>query len=300
MAIKKVLVTGSSGRIGRVIVRDLLDHGYDVTGVDLNPLRENPIPTYITNLDDLGHVYGVAQGHDAIVHMGAIPSPGTHPPEVVFQNNVQSTFNVLEAAAVLGINKLVIASSLSALGTAYRFRHVDLHYIPIDEEHPLLAQDAYGLSKTIGETLAEGYARRSPTLSVSSMRLSLVLSEGFRERIGENLLTPYYAGGLWTYIDVRDAAEVCRQALEYTIPGHEAYYIAAPETYASVPTRDLIRKYYPGVRRIADSIIGNASPVDCAKAVRQLGFNPRYLWDGSLRAQPQILSGDAFEKESGG
>ena len=79
-----------------------------------------------------------------------IPSPERHTADVVFRNNVVSSFNVLEAATMLGIKKVVWASSISALGYAFRHRQFNPRYLPIDEDHPLLSQDSYGLSKMVG------------------------------------------------------------------------------------------------------------------------------------------------------
>ena len=65
---------------------------------------------------------GVMQGQDAVIHLAAIPSPDAHTAEVVFRTNVMSTFNVLEAATILGISNITMASSISALGYAFRHR----------------------------------------------------------------------------------------------------------------------------------------------------------------------------------
>src|SRR5260221_9384288 len=171
---KRVLVTGGSGKVGKWVIDDLLAHGYLVTNADRQ--KADNVQTIDVDLRDMGHTYAAMAGVDAIVHLAAIPSPQGHPPEVVFQTNVMSTFNVLQAASTLGIRKVVIASSLSALGLAYSFRPVDLRYFPIDEAHPLLAQDAYGLSKIAGEELAIGFSRRDPTLSVTSLRFTLIVT----------------------------------------------------------------------------------------------------------------------------
>ena len=154
MTIRKVLVSGADGKIGRVTVEELIDHGYDVTPADKE--RKQRWDTQLVDFEDLGQVIGVMRGHDAVIHLAAIPSPMAHTADVVFRNNVISTFNVLEAAAILDIKHVVLASSISALGYAFRFRHFNPVYLPIDEAHPALSQDCYGLSKMIGETLAEG------------------------------------------------------------------------------------------------------------------------------------------------
>ena len=282
MPIEKVLVSGSDGRIGSATVRELQDHGYDVTPADLNPTQD--WGTQIVNFEDLGQVIGVMQGHDAVIHLAAIPSPEVHTAEVVFRTNVVSTFNVLEAATILGIKKVVMASSISGLGYAYRHRPFNPLYLPIDEAHPLLSQDCYGLSKMIGEELAEGFLRRTPDMSLVSLRFTLVVDDEAHVWLREARSAPTgddaTYGAFWTFVDVRDAASACRLALEYEAPGHEAYYICAPIIYRTDDIRDLMARHFPGDYPIGDAVRGTASPVDYSKAQRQLGWKARYDWDG--------------------
>ena len=278
MGINKVLVTGSDGRIGRVTVHELREHGYQVTPADLHPTQN--WGTQIVDFEDLGQVIGVMQGHDAVVHLAAIPTPTLHTADVVFRNNVLSTFNVLEAATILGIKKVVLASSLSALGSPYCFRPFELAYVPIDEEHPLLSQDCYGLSKMIGEELAEGYIRRIPDMSIVSLRFTAVSEEldasNWIHSMPNEPVEDGQPGAFWTYVDVRDTAISCRLSLEYDTPGHEAFYITAPTIFRKEPIEDLLATYFPGDYPVAEEIRGNTSPVDCSKAERLLGWTPRY------------------------
>jgi nucleoside-diphosphate-sugar epimerase len=275
-----VLVTGSSGLIGRAVVADLTEAGYKVTGADIT--LDHSSTGRLVNFEDLGQVIGEINGHDSVIHLAAIPSPETHPPEVVFRRNVITTFNVLEAASITGINNVVMASSLSALGFAFCHRAFNPTRVPIDETHPLLSQDAYGLSKMIGEHVAQGFIRRVPEMSLKSLRFTTVLGENQR---GEIRLARKEGGGnpgaFWTYVDVRDAATSCRLAMEYRGAGHEAFYIGAPRIFACEPIEDLLAKHFPGDYPIADDLLGNMSPVDCRKAEALLGWNARYGWDGN-------------------
>ncbi|MDE2854068.1 MAG: NAD(P)-dependent oxidoreductase [Chloroflexota bacterium] len=283
MSSKKVLVSGSDGRIGRATVEELHAHGYAVTPADLNPRQ--PWGTQVIDFQDLGQVIGVMQGQDAVIHLAAIPSPDYHTADVVFRTNVLSTFNVLEAATILGVKNITLASSISALGYAFRHRPFNPHYLPIDEAHPLLSQDCYGLSKMIGEELAEGFLRRAPDMSLVSLRFTAVFDEAARawlpaaRQAPTNDASTY--GAFWTFVDVRDAAAVCRLALEYDAAGHEAFYICAPTIYREDDIRALMAKHFPGDYPIAEALRGSASPVDASKAERTLGWKARYDWDGA-------------------
>lgn len=282
MAGKRILVSGSDGRIGSVTVRELQAHGYDVTPADVR--RAQPWMTQIVDFTDMGQVVGVMAGHDAVIHLAAIPSPAMHTNEVVFANNAVSTFNVLEAATILGIKKVVMASSISALGYAFRHEHFTPLYLPIDEAHPMLSQDSYGLSKMVGEMLADGFARRVPAMSLTSLRFTLVVDEEQREWMGPARAHPpdptATHGAFWTFVDVRDAAAACRLAAEYDAPSHDAFLINAPHIYRPEDVRELFDRYFPGDYPLAEHVRGQISPVDCGKAERLLGWRARYNWDG--------------------
>ena len=279
----KVLVSGSDGRIGRATVEELLAHGYEVTAADVNPRQA--WNTKQVDFTDLGQVIGVMRGQDAVVHLAAIPSPVAHPAEVVFRANVLSTFNVLEAATILGVSNVTMASSISAMGYAFRHRAFNPLYLPIDEAHPLLSQDCYGLSKMIGEELAEGFLRRTPGMSLASLRFTFVVDEAARSWLPAAREQPTddtsTYGAFWTFVDVRDAASACRLALEFEQPGHEAFYICAPIIYREDDILDLMAKHFPGDYPIGGSLRGIRSPVDVGKAKRLLGWKARYNWDGA-------------------
>jgi nucleoside-diphosphate-sugar epimerase len=275
---KKVLVTGGTGKAGRWVVPDLIAHGYEVINADQHP--SDQVHTFQVDLTDLGQVFGVVEGKDAILHLAAIPWPGEHTAEVVFRNNVMSTFNILQAACVLGVNKVVLAGSESALGFPFYFRRFSPEYLPIDEAHPLLAQDAYGLSKMAIEELGRGFVRRKAEMSIISLRLSYILRP---EDYAPELKAAWADEkrndfNLWAYIDARDVAQACRLALESPVAGFDAFYIAAPDTLMRMPTLDLVERYFPGVQRVAEGYGDRMSPLDCSRAEKLLGFKAQYTW----------------------
>ena len=221
---------------------------------------------------------GALHGCDAVLHLAALPSPVGHPQEEVFAINVQGTFNILEAAAMLGISRLVSISSSSALGVAYSYQPVPLRYVPIDEAHPLLPQDAYGLSKQVGEDICRAFQRRTGGDAVS-LRFPMIWDNYARPNDLAELAQDERAGKqtLWSYIQVDDAARACRLALETAGLGAEAFFVTAPETFMDVPSADLARKYFPGIEVRGDEK-GHWSFHDCSRAARMLGFTAEHLW----------------------
>jgi UDP-glucose 4-epimerase len=84
-------------------------------------------------------------------------------------------------------------------------------------------------------------------------------------------------GGLWTYIDARDAAVACRLAMEADFGGHEAFNICAPETFIKTPTDELLLRYLAEVPCSRKGFGDYWAGYDSSKAQRMLGFEARYL-----------------------
>ena len=194
-----VLVTGGSGKLGRACVRDLIEHGYDVTNVDLAPPPENLCPQVRADLTDFGQALEALAGvderppADAVVHLAAIPAPGLVPNAEVFRVNTLSTYNVFEAARRLGIKNVVWASSETVLGLPF---DTPPPYMPIDETFPRGPESAYSLSKLMGETMAEQFCRWDP--DAEDLRAALLQRDGaggIRKRSPASTPTPASANG---------------------------------------------------------------------------------------------------------
>ena len=220
----RVLVTGSSGKVGQAAVSELLAHGHAVVAADQRrPAAELPdgdVRFVETDLGDVGQVAGAMAGCDAVIHLGAIPSPYGHADEVVFVNNVRATFATLQAASLLGVGKAVIASSLSALGTAWAPEPFAPLYAPVDEAHPFVIKDAYGLSKEVDERTGEMFHRRTG-MQIVALRFSWVATaEEARAQAAAIAADPRQGDWwrlLWGYVDVRDAAAICRLGIEVDV-----------------------------------------------------------------------------------
>ena len=277
----KVAVTGGSGLAGTAVASHLLEAGYDVISIDRAP-PQKPVPEFrFVDCEDLGQVYGACYSAEAIVHLAAIPRPIHHTPDQVFRTNVMATFNIFEAAAVLEIRRVVYISSMSVLGLPFSYTPIRYAYFPIDEDHPGAAQDAYALSKALGEDIALAFVRRmAGKLSVASLRFPWIHSpHTFKSEV-----TPFQedpalgATVLWGYIDTRDVAQACRLALEADISGHEAFYISAKNTFAKADTARLAQAHYPEAE-IRSQLSGNQSLFDISKAKAALGFEPQFSWE---------------------
>jgi nucleoside-diphosphate-sugar epimerase len=164
----KVLVTGGIGAVGKAVLERLVHNGWDVRVVDRKPKFEMEGIDYrvcdITNYKDLRKKM---RGCEAVVHLAAIPNPMFVPPPELFHINVAGTYNVYEAAAAEGIQRLVQASSINAFGCFWGNRDIYPDYFPIDEEHPTATTDVYSFSKEVVEDIGAYYWRRKGISSVS-------------------------------------------------------------------------------------------------------------------------------------
>ena len=278
---ERVLVTGASGKLGRQVVRELVAHGYEVHMAD-RARATGPHPEGVRAIE-VGQVAGAMAGCDAVIHLGAIPNPYDHPDEVVFRNNTGATFAVLQAASLLGIRRAAIASSGSAYGTPWSPRPLRFRYAPVDEAHPLMNHDAYGLSKEVDERTAEMFCRRDG-LSVAALRFHWIATrEEQLARIRAQQERPDHEDGarnLWGYIDIRDAARACRLAIETARErpfGFVPLNIVAADTLSDEPTEALIRAWSPETE-MRSPIPGTRGAYDIGAAKRIIGWEPHHSW----------------------
>ena len=279
----KVVITGANGRAGGYAISEFLEHGYKVTATihrNLSPelAKLATIRLLRADISDYGQTVSALAGADAVVHLAAIPHPRTDPPHVVFGTNVMSMWNVLQAAEVLGIRKLVLASSINAIGAIFSSKRVPPLHFPIDEEHPTRAEDPYALSKWVGEQIADGFARKR-SVQMASFRLHWMAAPEALEKLRENPQNDPEprSKDFWGYIDQRDCARAYRLAIEAEWEGHEAFFINAGDTTLGIPTQQALEQCYPDVP-VKKKLSEYEMVIDCSKAKRFFDWEPQYGW----------------------
>jgi nucleoside-diphosphate-sugar epimerase len=276
----RVVVTGGAGKAGRAVVRDLLDNGRDVVSVDL--VRDPSLTEQqqlVADLTDYGETIDALKGAEAVVHLAAIPAPGLKPDELTFRVNTTSTYNVFAAAPLLGLRRVVWASSETVLGLP--FERERPRYAPIDEEHPPLPEFSYALSKLVSEEMARQFSRWTGIPYVG-LRFSNVMEPHDYERF-----TGFWEDAelrrwnLWGYVDARDVAQACRLALDAEIAGAEVFIVAAADTVMNRPSAELMAEVYPGVE-LRDGVGEFGTLLSIEKARRLLGYEPAFSWRDAI------------------
>jgi len=291
----RILVTGSSGVLGRALAPVLESSGHRVVPFDLKephgPAVKEGQPHDVTRLDA---VRAAVKGFDGVVHLAAVSqaAPAEVDPLYAQKVNVEGTRTVLEALRWEGSPAwFVLASSREVYG--------DPNGLPVDEEHPIRPKGVYGHTKAEAEQVVRDYCRPGGRQAIV-LRFTNVFGDprDHPERVVPSFVSAALRGktlevrGPDTVLDllhVSDAvAAIVRTVavLRDGVPGVEAINIA---TGRGTRLGDLARKVTEITR--SRSEIRNLPPVgwtssayvgNVAKAARLLSWRPTVDLDRGL------------------
>lgn len=168
---KKILVTGGSGYIGSVVVRDLLSKGYEVVVFD-NLERghrrnlESICPLIVGDLKNREEIFAACEKvrPEAVLHFAAYALVGESmaDPMMYFRNNVLGGINLLDAMATVGCERIIFSSSCATYGVPPA--------LPIEEDMPQKPTNPYGHSKLMFEQMCRWESERVSEKGVSEKR----------------------------------------------------------------------------------------------------------------------------------
>ena len=288
MAVESVAVTGGAGRLGTHIA-DAVPDGQVVTAIDIAPPPRPDVDFVEADISDREALTKAFAGHDAVMHLAAIPNLFAAAPDVIMQVNVQGTWNVLQAAESAGVRRVVLCSSDSATGYTLLKEHMTLpRYLPLDEAHVLRPSDAYGLSKLLGEEVGRSFARRG-RLEVVALRPPFILFEDFHAEIAARVTDPENydgpvagapraaGGGPWFhYVESEDVARAFWLALEPADVSFDVFFVSATTTYAPAPTLQIVERFFGELPDVTKPEVYRDNPLaplfDLGRARDILGF----------------------------
>ncbi len=281
-----ILVTGSSGFIGRPLVAALTARGHSVHGLDVRIDRGSRFPQYLNDLSSVDSLRAVLREHhiESVVHAGGVSGPllAREDPYRISRANIFASLNLLEAVRIEQVHRLVYLSSVSAFGPTAGDA--------VPDDAPLRPADIYGASKAAVELVYGAHFRclglhsitlRLPTVyGPGSSRTGLIatmiekaLSNGsVRVTVGRAYACPFL------YIDDAVSAICCAlEAVEWTQP---SYNIAGPEYVTMRAIAQLIEHHVSG----SQVSFGDGPPLpgyergrfDCAAAQRDLNYTPTF------------------------
>jgi len=293
-----ILVTGGAGFIGSHVCRKLLERGENVAVFDnfsqgrLDTIKSIRMPDMQDQVEFINGditnfpaVFEALRKHDVrkIVHTAAITFIPTaiSNPSMTFNINTAGSFNLLEAARILDLEKFVYVSTSSTYG--------DFQYTPADEKHPLEPKDIYGATKAAADRLAASY-HKTYGMPVSIVRTSSVYGPGDMEKrvvknFVENALQgkplELQGGGEQRrdFSYVKDVAEgIMLSAMSEKADG-EVFNITGGTDHSIAEVAELIMELVPGTEIIKTEgrkVDINRGKLDISKAKEFLGYEPAY------------------------
>jgi len=298
----KVLITGSSGRLGPHVVAELERAGHELVLFSRRPpspaLSHWPwVQGDITLFEDC--LRSVEGGFDAIQHLAAQAWPTDHPAQqetaeergipfdTTMRSNVIGTYYLLQAAQARDAGIFVMTGSNCALGHGYRISDAPFpfRYLPVDEAHPSVVEDSYSFSKLTGEMLLASYTR-AYGMRTYALRAAGICDAQRRLAMAQNV-KPVEAWNpwLWAWVGSEDVALAHRLLMEkaHQIEPHGVFFCNGDDTTALEPTRELIERFKPELLPLVTGLEGHASMLSNRKLRQVVGWEPRTSWRKHLQ-----------------
>jgi nucleoside-diphosphate-sugar epimerase len=234
-----VLVLGSSGLVGRRLVRQLVSEGNRVVACDVAPPRtriDDPQLTYaaadVTRLDDIA---GLIDDHTIsdIALLSYVMGPLMNPQLSDILNtcavNITGVTNVLEAARLGGVRRVVFLSTVGTYGPQSMYGER-----PVREDELLAPGSMYGKMEALNESICDRYAALYD-LEVVKVRPSSILGPGStiwpsrlieRVAVGEVGLVPYGPQARDNIVAVDDLVVLLSRLLNAATTEHNTYLAA--------------------------------------------------------------------------
>lgn len=285
----KLLVIGSSGRLGRAILNEASLQGWAGVGLDPRPLpttKQQPANTelHVGAIEDETLLSKAMQGVTHLIHTGGLHGEhlATHTLSDFLRCNVETVGNLIEQSLHHNIRNICLSSTLEVLvGRDYAASGAGV----LDERSPVRPDSAYSISKVLQEQLGACLAQRH-SASISSLRY-MAFGYKSKDRLGQGLLS--------RYLTEEDAGRAAIQAVLTNDLRGEIFHIGpqSPLTnqdilHALKAPEEVLEKYYPGslaiIKKSGQQIKADLFwPTTSIEKARQfLGWEPKYTFTSWL------------------
>ncbi len=289
----RILFTGGSGKAGRYACEYLRDQGHRVVNFDRVPLNMDGVDDRVGDMTDAGQVFDVMQSYagfdelvpgtgvpsfDAVVHFAAVPRILITGDNETYRTNTMGTYNVIDAALKAGVRKIIFASSETTYGICFADGERKPEYLPLDEEHPVIPEDSYAMSKVVNEVTARSFQRRSGA-DIYGLRINNVIEpHEYAENFPAYMENPdLRLRNFFAYIDARDLGQMVQCCLDTDGLGFEVFNVSNDDHSVALETEALVARYYADVPVVAE-MGPRETFYSNAKAKRLLGFAPEHSW----------------------
>jgi nucleoside-diphosphate-sugar epimerase len=231
---KRIVVTGANGFVGTAVVKELIDHGYEVVAMhrktsSTKTISDLPCLFAEADITDYEVLLAVFKGADAIMHIAALFREAKYPDSEYARVNVDGTRNVFEAAIACGVPRVIHCSTNGV--------HANIAGTPTDETTAFKPGDVYQVSKLDGELLASNYYVSGKITGII-IRPAMIWGPGDTRflKLFKGLKTgkmPLIDGrALFHWILVSDLARSFRLAYEAQHLNNEAFIIAGDKPHS--------------------------------------------------------------------
>ncbi len=297
----KLLLTGSSGWLGRFLAPRLEAIGHKVVGLDIAPGDHTDIVGSVADRPLIDKTFS-DHGVEAVIHAGALHKPDIvrYPNSAFVDVNVTGTLNLLEAAVQAGHDRFIFTSTTSLMISetvrAGRAGGAEKAFWLGEEFGPLKPRNIYGVTKISAEHLCRLY-HKLHGINVAVLRTGRFFPEDddtLEVPSGPNLKANEFLNRRLT---VEDAAEAHIAALDAIADlGFETFILSAPTPFAREDCKQLIEdapsviaRYFPEAQALYKKK-GWVLPdhidriYDPGKAERLLGFRGKTDFASILKA----------------
>jgi nucleoside-diphosphate-sugar epimerase len=294
----RIMFTGGAGKAGKHVIPYLLEQGHQVLNIDLKPLDYPGVDNLIADITDSGQMFNAMTSYanfdelvpgqgvpafDAIVHFAAVPRILINPDNETYRVNTIGTYNVLEAGVKLGIKKIIFASSETTYGICFADGERKPEYIPVDEEHPVIPEDSYAMSKVANEITARSFQRRSG-FDIYGLRINNVIEpHEYEQDFPKYIANPdMRRRNFFAYIDARDLGQIVDRCLKSDGLGYQIFNASNDDHSVDMTTQEIIDRYYQDVPQ--NRPMGEYETFySNFKARQMLGFNEQHNWRKYLK-----------------
>ena len=314
------LVTGGTGFIGGYITKPLIQQGENVVTYDVDPTREilerimgkedSDLLTVIHgDVTDLPHIiHIVKENHiECIIHMASILSHASIAnPSMAVQINIGGAVNVLETARILGLKKVVLASSAGIFGPQEKYAE---EYIPNDAPH--YPREIYAACKSFNEQLAKLYFTEYgvDTLAIRYCMVYGVGQKGgvsatltrelmIKPALGQPSKVPH--GGVtinWLYVE--DAARATVMASKAPTTKTRAFCIDG-DIHTVDEVADYVKQLVPGTEiRVLQGPPLFAMKYDTTPIKEEIGYRPEWTMEQGVKKVVDSIRKEAQREGEG-
>jgi nucleoside-diphosphate-sugar epimerase len=298
----RILLTGSSGWLGRYLAPRLRTGGHEVTGLDIAPGADTDVVGSVADRSVIDEVFG-GRNIEAVIHAGALHKPDIvrYPAQAFIDVNVTGTLNLLEAATAVGVDRFVFTSSTSLMiSAAIRSVNATAAAWLTEDAAPLAPRNIYGVTKLTAEHLCRLHHDQHG-LNVVVLRTGRFFPEEDDELVGDGLNVKANEF-MHRRLTVEDAAQAHIAALERAPQlGFETFIVSALTPFVRADAAALIAdapsvvaRYFPQAPALY-AARGWQLPsridrvYDATKAQRLLGFQCQTDFATILEALDQGL-----------